>query len=94
LEFGASPCASSVLYDRSCTAINMVQLGEIDWHTILGESTHLHVSVISPALSISAAEATVEALKAAKNSNCTVSYDLNYRRNSGRLRMPGRSRNQ
>jgi len=80
LEFGASPRASSVLYDRSGSAISMVQSGEFDWATIFSESKHFHVSGITPALSASAAEVTVEALKAAKKAGCTVSYDLNYRK--------------
>ena len=80
LEFGASPRASSVLYDRRGSAISMVQPGEIDWATIFEGSKHFHTSGITPALSTSAAEVTVEALKAAKKSNCTVSYDLNYRK--------------
>ena len=80
LEFGASPRASSVLYDREGSAISMVQPGEIDWGTIFGKSKHFHTSGITPALSASAAEVTVEALKAAKKAGCTVSYDLNYRK--------------
>jgi len=80
LEFGASPRASSVLYDRAGSAISMVQPGEIDWGTIFGKSKHFHTSGITPALSASAAEVTVEALKAAKKAGCTVSYDLNYRK--------------
>lgn len=80
IEFGASPRASSVLYDRSGSAISMVQRGEIDWAMIFSESKHFHVSGITPALSASAAEATAEALKAAKEAGCTVSYDLNYRK--------------
>jgi len=80
LEFGASPRASSVLYDRRESAISMVQPKEIDWAKIFSTSKHFHVSGITPALSASAAEVTVEALKAAKKANCTVSYDLNYRK--------------
>ena len=80
LEFGASPRASSVLYDRSGSAISMIKRGEVDWIKILTGSKHLHVSGITPALSPSAAEVTVEALKAAKKAGCTVSYDLNYRK--------------
>jgi 2-dehydro-3-deoxygluconokinase len=38
------------------------------------------VSGITPALSASASELTVEALKAAKKAGATVSYDLNYRK--------------
>jgi 2-dehydro-3-deoxygluconokinase len=80
LEFGASPRASSVLYDRANSAISMVQPGEIDWAKIFTGSKHFHVSGITPALSASAAETTVEALRAAKKAGCTVSYDLNYRK--------------
>jgi 2-dehydro-3-deoxygluconokinase len=80
LEFGASPRASSVLYDRSSSAISMIRRGEVDWTKIFAGSKHFHVSGITPALSASAADVTGEALKAAKKAGCTVSYDLNYRK--------------
>jgi 2-dehydro-3-deoxygluconokinase len=80
LELGASPRASSVLYDRAGSAISMVQSGEIDWTKVFTGSKHFHVSGITPALSASAAEVTAEALKAAKKAGCTISYDLNYRK--------------
>jgi 2-dehydro-3-deoxygluconokinase len=80
LEFGSSPRASSVLYDRGNSAISMVQPGEIDWTKIFPGSKHFHTSGITAALSASAAETTGEALKAAKKAGCTVSYDLNYRK--------------
>ncbi len=80
VEFGATPRASSVLYDRAGSAISMIQPGEIDWARIFAQSTHFHMSGITPALSASAAQVSVEALHAAKKAGCTVSYDLNYRR--------------
>ena len=80
LELGASPRASSVLYDRSSSAISMIRRGEVDWTKIFAGSQHFHVSGITPALSASAAEVTGEALKAAKKAGCTISYDLNYRK--------------
>ena len=80
LEFGASPRASSVLYDRSGSAISMIKRGEVDWAKIFTGSKHFHVSGITPALSPSAGEVTAEALKAAKKAGCSVSYDLNYRK--------------
>ena len=80
VEFGASPRASSVLYDRAHSAISMIQPGEVDWVKIFTGSKHFHMSGITPALSASASEATAEALKAAKKAGCTVSYDLNYRK--------------
>jgi 2-dehydro-3-deoxygluconokinase len=80
VEFGSSPRASSVLYDRAGSAISMIQPGEIDWSEVFTGSKHFHVSGITPALSASASEATVEAMKAAKREGLTVSYDLNYRK--------------
>jgi 2-dehydro-3-deoxygluconokinase len=80
VEFGASPRASSVLYDRANSAISMIQPGEVDWPKVFSGSKHFHISGITPALSASAAQATAEALKAAKKVGCTVSYDLNYRK--------------
>jgi 2-dehydro-3-deoxygluconokinase len=80
LELGASPRASSVLYDRGGSAISMIKPGEVDWPKVFTGSKHFHISGISPALSASASEVTLEALKAAKKAGCTVSYDLNYRK--------------
>jgi 2-dehydro-3-deoxygluconokinase len=59
---------------------HIVWSDKIDWTKIFTGSKHFHVSGITPALSASAAEVTVEALKAAKKAGCTVSYDLNYRK--------------
>ena len=80
VEFGASPRASSVLYDRANSAISMIQPGEVDWAKIFTGSKHFHISGITPALSPSAAQVTTEAMMAAKKAGCTVSYDLNYRK--------------
>ncbi len=80
VEFGSSPRASSVLYDRAYSSISTIQRGEIDWTRIFSGSKHFHISGITPALSGSASEVTVEAMKAAKKGGLTVSYDLNYRK--------------
>jgi 2-dehydro-3-deoxygluconokinase len=80
LELGASPRASSVLYDRAGSAISLIKPGDVDWARVFTGSKHFHVSGITPALSTSASEVTVEALKAARKAGCTVSYDLNYRK--------------
>jgi 2-dehydro-3-deoxygluconokinase len=80
LEFGASPRASSVVYDRAGSAISMIEPGEVDWTKVFDGSRHFHLSGITPALSKSAAKAAIEALKAAKKAGLTVSYDLNYRK--------------
>ena len=79
LEYGASPRASSVLYDRANSAISHIRPGEVDWASIFKGTRLFHTSGITPALSDSAAAVTAEALKAAKEAGCLVAYDLNYR---------------
>jgi 2-dehydro-3-deoxygluconokinase len=78
-ELGAAPRASSVLYDRTASAMSRVMPGSIDWPSVFGGARWFHVSGITPALSESAARVTAEALVAAKRAGLTVSYDLNYR---------------
>jgi 2-dehydro-3-deoxygluconokinase len=80
LEFGASPRASSVTYDRAGSSISMIKPGEVDWTKVFTGSKHFHISGITPALSASASQVTTEALKAAKKAGCSVSYDLNFRK--------------
>jgi len=79
-ELGAAPRPSSVLYDRSGSAISRIEPGNVDWKVMFSGAQWFHVSGITPALSKSAAKTTAEALEAAKKSGLTVSYDLNYRR--------------
>ncbi len=79
VEFGSSPRASSVLYDRSGSAIARIRPGEVDWKAVVDGARAFHVSGITPALSPSAAEATSEAVQLAKEAGALVSVDLNYR---------------
>jgi 2-dehydro-3-deoxygluconokinase len=79
LEFGASPRSSSVLYDRANSSFSSIKPGELDWQNILKDTKCLHLTGITPAVSESAAEAAMEAIKAAKACGCQVSLDLNYR---------------
>ena len=79
VEYGASPRASSVLYDRSMSAIAHIQPGEVRWRAVFEGCRLFHVSGITPALSDSAAAVTAEAITAAKAAGALVSYDLNYR---------------
>lgn len=79
VEFGASPRPNSVLYDRKDSAIARIHAGEVDWEAAFKGAKLFHTSGITPALSQSAAEATKEALKQAKQAGLKVSIDLNYR---------------
>src|SRR3954451_3357755 len=60
LEFGAAPRASSVLYDRKNSAIAAVAPGMVDWKKAFSGAKWFHVTGITPALSQSAAAATLE----------------------------------
>ena len=80
LELGATPRPSSVLYDRAASAFSHLRPGEIDWDAVLSRAKCLHLTGITPAVSASAADATLEALGAARQTGCKVSMDLNYRR--------------
>jgi 2-dehydro-3-deoxygluconokinase len=79
LELGASPRASSILYDRADSAIARISPGMFDWPAIVSQAKWFHVTGITAALSRGAAEAVTEALTAAKAKGLTVSVDLNFR---------------
>jgi 2-dehydro-3-deoxygluconokinase len=79
LEFGAAPRASSVLYDRKGSAIAQIRPGMVKWSEAFHGAKWLHVTGITPALSATAAEATREALQAARAARAQISIDLNYR---------------
>jgi 2-dehydro-3-deoxygluconokinase len=81
VETGASQRPSKVLYDREHSAMARAQCGSIDWKTALEGVTWLHVSGITPAISASAAELTLEGLKEARAQGIQISCDLNYRKN-------------
>ncbi len=79
VEYGASPRPTSVIYDRRDSALAGIQPEMVDWETLLAKTRLFHVGGITPALSPSAAETQLDALRAARSVGCLVSYDLNYR---------------
>jgi 2-dehydro-3-deoxygluconokinase len=89
LEFGAAPRASSVLYDRRGSAIAAIRPGEVNWPAAFAGARWFHVTGITPALGPGAAEATHEALGAARGAGLATSIDLNYR---ARLWTPDEAR--
>lgn len=80
LETGANQRASTVVYDRDGSSISRVKPGDFDWASICKGARWFHVTGITPALSQSAADAALEAVKEAKKAGLTVSIDLNYRK--------------
>jgi 2-dehydro-3-deoxygluconokinase len=67
--------------DRGNTAVSHLKPGEINWEGIFGEqgSRWFHTGGIFCGLSETTPLVAEEAMKAAKKSGVTVSYDLNYR---------------
>lgn len=88
LETGANQRASNVIYDRAHSSICDAKPGDFDWDDIFSGAKWFHFTGITPALSSSAAELSLEAVKAAKDRNVTVSCDFNYR---GKLWKYGKS---
>lgn len=80
LETGANQRPSNVVYDRDDSCICKAKPGDFDWTKILEGADWFHITGITPALSRSAADAALEAMKAAKASGVKVSIDLNYRK--------------
>ncbi len=79
VEFGSTPRAAAVYYDRKHSAASTLKPGDVDWGGILGGAKVFHTSGITPALSPSCREATLEAFQAARQSGCLTSFDLNFR---------------
>lgn len=88
LEAGANQRASKVIYDRAGSSMCQAQVGDFDWPTIFNGTSWFHITGITPALSASAAELSLEAVQAARASGVTVSCDFNYR---GKLWKYGKS---
>ncbi len=80
LETGASMRPSQVIYDRANSAIAEADASEFDFDEIFKGYEWLHVSGITPAISLKARELTKQALMAAKRQGLIVSFGLNYRR--------------
>jgi 2-dehydro-3-deoxygluconokinase len=81
LETGASQRGSKVVYDRANSAAATIQPGTVDWKTVFEGAVWFHTTGITPAISGSAAEAAIEAARAAHEMGLTVSCDMNYRKN-------------
>lgn len=79
VEAGANQRPSRVVYDREGSAISLTPASAYNWSNLLADSHSLHVTGITPALSEHAAEATIAAVKAAKEMGVRVSCDLNFR---------------
>ena len=80
LEAGANQRPSKAIYDRSHSAIAEASTGDISWDKVFNGASWFHISGITPAISLSASELSLEAVKKAREKGITVSCDLNFRK--------------
>ncbi len=79
VENGANHRSGKVIYDRDFSSVSLTATTAYNWEKIFEGGTWFHISGITPALSKTAAEVSIEACKTAKESGLTVSCDLNFR---------------
>ena len=81
LEAGANQLPSKVVYDRAGSSLALAKPGDIDWDAAFADVSWFHITGITPAISESAMQLSLQAVKAARQRGLTVSCDLNYRKN-------------
>lgn len=81
LETGSNARPSKVIYDRAGSSMALSTPDTFDFDKIFENAEWFHISGITPAISQSAADVSLAAVKAAKEKGITVSCDLNYRKN-------------
>ena len=79
LEAGANQRPSNVVYDRANSSIASADPAGFNWPDIINGAKWMHITGITPALSESAAELSLAAVKAAQAKGVTVSCDFNFR---------------
>ena len=80
VENGANQRSGKVIYDRQLSSIALTPPARYDWPAIFAGATWFHISGITPALSSVAAEASLDAIRNAKEHGLVVSCDLNFRK--------------
>ena len=80
VEAGANQRPSRVIYDRDYSSVSRTPADAYDWGGIFNGAGWLHTTGITPALSVQSADATLTAVKNAKEAGLTVSCDLNFRK--------------
>ena len=72
LETGANARPSKVVYDREYSAIALAKPGDIDWDKAFEGVDWFHITGITPAISETAMELSLESVKEAKKRGITV----------------------
>jgi 2-dehydro-3-deoxygluconokinase len=80
VEVGANQRASTVIYDRSASAVSLAAAAEYDFDAALEGIDRLHVTGITPAISEVACRTNLALVQLAKQRGIHVSCDLNFRK--------------
>ncbi len=80
VEKGANQRPSKVIYDRSYSSVSMTSHEAYNWDEAFDGAGWFHITGITPSLSKIAADASLYAVKKAKEKGLTVSCDLNFRK--------------
>ncbi len=80
LETGSNQRPSKVIYDREGSCMARASADLFDWKMIFDGASWFHITGITPAISQSAADLSLAAVRTAKEMGLTVSCDLNYRK--------------
>ncbi len=80
VEAGANQRASNVVYDRAGSSIAIASPCLYNWEELLEGYDWFHTTGITPSLSSEAAQATLQAVKKAREKGMTISMDLNFRK--------------
>ena len=80
MEPGANQRPSKVVYDRAHSSIAEASSEDFDWDKVFTGATWFHITGITPAVSLSASELSLQAMRKAKERGLTVSCDLNFRK--------------
>ncbi len=81
LEAGANQRPSVVVYDRASASIATAKPGSLNWDAIFEDATWFHLTGITPAISQTAADLCLQAVRMAREKGITISCDYNYRKN-------------
>ncbi len=80
VETGANQRGGTVTYDRDGTSIALEAAAAYDWETVFADAGWFHITGITPAISETAAGASLAAVQAASSRGLSVSCDLNFRK--------------
>ena len=78
LETGANQRPSAVVYDRANSSIAEAKASDFDWDVVFKDATWFHITGITPAISQSSADLSLEAVKEAKKTRnyCLMRSEL------------------